>query len=145
MAVGRLDSSAETCNSREKSLPTTNTAIVANGVPSIVWQVAFSSNGSGDGSYQNLYTPANDGIFHIIAFQACLATSGGASIFSVDFLWTLPTGGQGFGQDVGGSCGSLGFNSASVLAHVKGGTPLQFNYSGMDAPIQTTFLIEQLL
>jgi hypothetical protein len=122
-----------------------NIATTANGVPSIVAQVAFFSNGSGDGSYQNLYTPTNDGIFRIIAFQECLATSGGASIFSIDFLWTLPSGGQGFGQDFGGSCGSLSFNSASVLAHAKGGTPLQFNYSGMDAPFQTTILVEQLL
>jgi len=122
-----------------------NIATAANGVPSIVSEVAFFSNGSGDGSYQNLFTPANDGVFRIIAFQECTATSGGSTIFSIDFLWTLPSGGQGFGQDFGGSCGSLSFNSASVLAHVKGGTPLQFNYSGMDAPFQTTILVEQLL
>jgi hypothetical protein len=57
-----------------------NTAIVANGVPPIVSRVEFSSNGSGDGSYENLYTPTNDDIFRIIAFQECLATSGGATI-----------------------------------------------------------------
>jgi hypothetical protein len=122
-----------------------NIATVANGVSSIVAQVAFFSGGSGDNLYQNLYTPTNDGIFRIIAFQECAATSGGSTIFSIDFAWTLPSGGQGFGQDFGGSCGSLSFNSASVLAHVKGGTPIQFNYSGMDAPFQTTILVERLL
>jgi hypothetical protein len=122
-----------------------NTGTVANGVPSIVAEAAFSSSGSGDNSYQTLFTPANDGIFRIIAFQECTSSSGGGTIFSIDFVWTLPSGGQGFGQDFGGSCNSLSYNSASVLAHVKGGTPLQFNYSGMDASFQTTILVEQLL
>jgi hypothetical protein len=119
---------------------------VANGVTSIIAEVAFSSNGSGNNIYTTIYTPPNDGVFRIIELQECTGTSGGATIFSTNFQWTLPTGALGFGQVQGGGCASLNLGeTGSVLAHVKGGTPIQFNYAGMDAPFETVILIEQLL
>ena len=119
---------------------------VANGVTSIIAEVAFSSNGAGNNVYTTMYTPPNDGVFRIIELQECTDTSGGATIFSTNFQWTLPTGALGFGQVQGGGCASLNLGeTGSVLAHVKAGTPIQFNYAGMDAPFETLILIEQLL
>jgi hypothetical protein len=122
-----------------------NAATVANGVPSIVFQFGFSSNGTGNNIYQNLYTPSSDGIYRITAFQECTAASGGGTFFSLNFIWTLPTGGSSGNPVFGPDCSFLQGSSGSVVAHVKGGTPIQYNYAGMNAPFQTTILIEKLL
>lgn len=122
-----------------------NDTTVANGVPSIVSQFSFSSNGGGNNIYQNLYTPPSDGVFRITAFEECTATSGGTSSFSLAFVWTLPTSGGAGGAVFGPTCSTLTGSSGTVVAHVKGGTPIQYNYAGMDAPFQTLILIERLL
>jgi hypothetical protein len=122
-----------------------NTTTVANGVPSIVFQFSFSSGGGGQNIYQDLYTPSSDGIFRITAFEECTATSGGGTFFSMSFLWTLPTNGSSGNSVFGPDCSSLNGSSGTVVAHVKGGTPIQYNYVGMNAPFQTLILIERLL
>lgn len=121
------------------------TPTAANGVPSIVLQNAFSSNGSGSNSFTNLFTPSNDSIFRITAFQECTATSAGNTYFSLAFFWTLPTGGKVYKVVGGQNCAFLNGSAGSIVAHVKGGTAIQYNYAGMDAPFQTTILVEQLL
>jgi uncharacterized protein YukJ len=120
---------------------------VANGVPSIVAEVAFSSNGSGNNIYVTIITPTNDAIYRITGFMECSGTSSGNTYFSLDLAWTVPTGQAGFGQVNGGTCGPRDqqYASATVIAHAKGGAPLQYNYAGMDAPFQVTLLVEQLL
>lgn len=121
------------------------TPTVANGVPSIVLHLETFSGGSGI-SNTNLYTPANDAVFRITGFQECTATSGGGTLFSMNFFWTLPTGGTGGYQiGTGPDCSILDGTAGSFVAHVKGGTTIQFNYASMNAPFQTTILIEQLL
>jgi hypothetical protein len=122
-----------------------NQPTVANGVPSIIYQFSFSSNGGGNNIYQNLYTPGSDGIYRITAFQECLATSGGGTFFSLNFIWTLPTNGSGGSPVLGPSCVALTGSSGSVVAHVKGGTPIQYNYAGMNAPFTTLIMIERIL
>lgn len=125
-------------------------ATVANGVPSITLQLQTFSSGGGI-SNTNLFTPAADGVFRITAFQECTGTSGGASKFVLSLSWTVPASGSpntlGFGQVAGGGCGGSfpSYASGSIVAHVKGGTTMQYNYPAMDAPFQTTILIEQLL
>ena len=122
-----------------------NTPTVANGLASIVFQFSFSSNGGGNNVYQNLYTPPSDGVYRITAFQECTATSGGGTFFSLTVVWTLPTNGSSGGSVFGPDCKLLNGSSGSVVAHVKGGTPIQYNYAGMNAPFQTLLLIEKLL
>jgi hypothetical protein len=122
-----------------------NQPTVANGVPSIIYQFSFSSNGGGNNIYQNLYTPSSDGIYRITAFQECLATSGGGTSFSLNFIWTLPTNGSSGSPVFGPGCAALTGSSGSVVAHVKGGTPIQYNYAGMNAPFTTLILIERIL
>jgi hypothetical protein len=122
-----------------------NTPTVANGVPSIVFQFSFSSNGTGNNIYQNLYTPPSDGVYRITAFQECTATSGGGTFFSLNFIWTLPTNGSGGSPVFGPDCAALTGSSGSVVAHVKGGTPIQYNYAGMNAPFTTLIMIERIL
>jgi hypothetical protein len=65
----------------------------------------------------------------------------------MNFSWTIPTGQLGFSQLQQGGCGSAfpNYASGTYVAHVKGGTPLQYNYAAMDAPFQVTILLEQLL
>ena len=124
-----------------------NTPTLANGVPSIVFQLNIQSGGSGI-PFQDLFTPSSDGIFRITAFQECLATSGGITYFSTGFAWTLPTGGRS-GDSIpstrSSNCSVLTGVGGSIVTHVKGGTPIEYIYSGMDVPFQVTVLIEQLL
>jgi len=122
-----------------------NTPTVANGVASIVGQFSFSSNGGGNNIYQTFYTPSSDGVYRVTAFEECLATSGGATHFSLGFSWKLPTNGSDGDAVFGGGCLSLSGSHGSFLAHVKGGTPLQYNYAGMDAPFQVLIMVEKLM
>ena len=117
-----------------------------NGVPSVVAYTAFASDGSANTTPQTLFTPANDAVLRVTLLQECLGTSTGGGIFTTYFEWTLPTGASGFLAVQDGTCSSLNQNQwGTVIAHVKGGTPLQFYYSGMFSPFQTTILVEQLL
>jgi hypothetical protein len=93
----------------------------------------------------NLFTPTSDGIFRITGFQECTATSSGGTFFSMNFFWTLPTGGTGANQIGGPDCSNLDGSAGSFVAHAKGGTTIQYDYIGMNAPFQTIILIEQLL
>ena len=121
------------------------TPTYANGVPAIVLQFQNSSSGSGS-PYSNLYTPTNDGVFRVTLFQECTATSGGGTIFAPSFIWTLPTGGSAGYGDIGGpDCSGLNQFTETFVAHVKGGTSIQWEYPGMNAPFQNLVLIEQLL
>jgi len=122
-----------------------NAPTVANGVPSIVSQYSFSSNGGGNNIYQTFYTPSSDGVYRVTAFEECLATSGGVTYFSLGFNWTLPTSGSAGDAVFGGNCLFLSGSHGSFVAHVKGGTPIQFNYAGMDAPFQVLLMVEKLL
>jgi hypothetical protein len=127
-----------------------NLPTAANGVPGIVFYIQNSSNGAGIGM-TDLWTPANDGIFRITGMQECTGASGGVTIFSMNFSWTIPPPAisSGFYQIMGNGCdprtSSVNFSSGSTVAHVQGGTPIQYNYAGMDAPFQTIVVIEQLL
>jgi hypothetical protein len=122
-----------------------------NGIPSIMFELSSSSGGGGLGT-STLFTPVNDGIYRITAFQECTGSSGGVSNFVLAFQWTVPAlnspNSLGYSYAVnGGSCGGSfpSYASGTVVAHVKGGTPVQYSYPGMDAPFQTLILVEQLL
>jgi len=124
-----------------------NIPTAANGVSSVVLYVQTFSSG-GQLTLTDLLTPGNDAIYRITGFQECTATSAGNTFFSMTFFWNIPaTGGEAGGSMFGGTCGTRDqdYSSGTVIAHVKGGTTLQYNYAGMDAPFQTTVVIEQLL
>jgi trimeric autotransporter adhesin len=117
-----------------------------NGVPSVMYKYQDFSFGSGTSGYITLYTPSNDGVFRLMIFQECTGTSGGGTYFAPSFAWTIPTGGAGGYGDVGGpDCSGLNYFSESFILHVKGGTAIQMEYPGMNAPFQNLVLIEQLL
>jgi|SRR5579859_631637 len=124
-----------------------NAFTYGNGVPSIVSYQSFYSYGNGNNNYTTLVSPTSDAIYRITVFMECSATSSGSTWFTMPLKWTIPTGQPGTDEVTGGGCGSSSqqYTSGSVIAHVKAGAPLQYNYSGMDAPFQVTILVEQLL
>jgi len=120
------------------------TSTYANGLAAVVQVVQLHSSGGNFGPYP-LYTPAHDGVFRITSFQECDSTSGGGTYFDLVFHWTVPTGGgQGANIDDDTTCKFLNSTPGTAVAHVKGGTSITYNSAGMDAPFDTTILLEQL-
>ncbi len=119
-------------------------ATTGNGLTSVVSQYSFYSGGGGNNIYQTFYTPPTDGVYRITAFQECAATSGGSTYFSLGLNWTPPNGGNDGDAVFGPNCSLLNSSHGSVLAHVRGGTAMQYNYAGMDAPFNTLIVVEKI-